>query len=437
MGNIKVFGHPEISLWQSVVDERESAAGAHDPAAERLDLRHPLLQAATRLGEWTGSEIGAAVLPNAPPVSFPVRLETTAVHEIAHLFNHFRATVRQAWTELGAGPAAFGRLRELLLTRYDAYDPRWIEATVEYAKYYLLYQAPVPYRRNHSLDDFVLDGSTLPPRARVALLGDWGTGQPEALHLLQQIASHQPHVLLHLGDIYYSGLASEIQRAFLGPCAQVLWPAVPGCAVYSLCGNHDLYSGGRPYYDLLDQLGQPASYFCVRNDYWQLLAIDTGLHGRYVPDRPTFLEESEREWLQDKIDRAGGRRNLLFSHHQLFTAYESIGGGPVNHRLQEQLAPLLPQLTCWFWGHEHNLVVFEEYLGCRARCLGHGAIPVPYGDLSPPPRYREIPLRDVHLGANRDFYHHGYAILDLDGPKAHVAYYQESDTARPLYEEDL
>ncbi len=70
-----------------------------------------------------------------------------------------------------------------------------------------------------------------------------------------------------------------------------------------------MYAGGGRYYTVLDMLGQPASYFCLRNDEWQFIALDTGLHDSDpVARTATFLEDTEVEWLKDKVRNAGGRR---------------------------------------------------------------------------------------------------------------------------------
>jgi len=54
--------------------------------------------------------------------------------------------------------------------------------------------------------------------------------------------------------------------------------------VYTLSGNHDMYSGGMGYYPLLKRLNtadiqQPASCFCLRSgdNRWQFFALNTGL----------------------------------------------------------------------------------------------------------------------------------------------------------------
>src|SRR5579862_313846 len=44
---------------------------------------------------------------------------------------------------------------------------------------------------------------------------------------------------------------------------RILGPQAP---IFSLCENHDMYSGGGGYYWLIDKAGQGAGYFCLRND---------------------------------------------------------------------------------------------------------------------------------------------------------------------------
>lgn len=69
------------------------------------------------------------------------------------------------------------------------------------------------------------------------------------------LAAQRPDVAIHLDDIYYSGTPAECDAHFLAP----LRAAMPDTRLFSLCGNHDMYSGGTGYYGLLRQIGQPAS----------------------------------------------------------------------------------------------------------------------------------------------------------------------------------
>ena len=43
-----------------------------------------------------------------------------------------------------------------------------------------------------------------------------------------------------------------------------------------------MYSGGDGYYWLIDQIGQQSSYFCLQNNDWQFIAMDTG-HNDHNP----------------------------------------------------------------------------------------------------------------------------------------------------------
>ncbi len=129
--------------------------------------------------------------------------------------------------------------------------------------------------------------------ARLVVVGDWGTGLPRARDvaaLMQKsiaealAGGRQVHVL-HLGDVYYSGLETEDQRRFLD-----LWPvtqaqADAGVTSWSLNGNHDMYSGGFGYFGTLlgdprfrhqrSPDGKPTSFFRLRSPSWDFIGIDT------------------------------------------------------------------------------------------------------------------------------------------------------------------
>jgi 3',5'-cyclic AMP phosphodiesterase CpdA len=316
-------------------------------------------------------------------------------------------------------------------------DPRWTDTALKYYEFLAAKAAGVaknPYVNYRALSDFVIDGK-LPAKARVVLLGDWGTGQPEAKTVIAQIARKKPDVLIHMGDVYYAGTDFEMENYFYNLLPPSLSPnKIP---VYTLCGNHDMFSGGEPFYRMLGRLGQPASYFCLRNDAWQFLAADTGFYDNQPDGKtPTYLHDTEVTWLADKIENRGDRRTILLSHHQLFTAFEDICGKGVNDRLNQQVAPLLPSVDIWFWGHEHNLVVYEPYMGVLARCIGHGAFPMSPADVASSPQF-PAPATPLRLELNGDFYSHGYVIVDLDGASATISYYQDTDETTPQFTETL
>lgn len=48
--------------------------------------------------------------------------------------------------------------------------------------------------------------SVIPKGAKVAIIGDYGTGLPDSIALLKDlIIDKQVDIILHLGDVYYAG----------------------------------------------------------------------------------------------------------------------------------------------------------------------------------------------------------------------------------------
>jgi predicted phosphodiesterase len=302
---------------------------------------------------------------------------------------------------------------------------------------YLLYKAklgPNPYRKNMNIM------RNIPDQVRIGIVGDWGTGEGIAVSVLQAVQDNKIDMLIHLGDIYYAGTQTEVQHNFLQICRDILGPNMP---LYSLCGNHDMYSGGVAYYSLLDQIGQEASYFCLRNTNWQILAMDTGNRDQdplTVSTNMTSLNDSELDFHFDKFQSAGDRKTILMSHHQLFSPFGSVGQmdhdtkSAYNPNLYSVFQGFLPKVEWWFWGHEHTLAVYDPYMGVKqARCLGASAIPVfiqqqSYTVDRSLKCYQNGPAAtwNVHaqLGNNGTDYNHCFGILELSGPKATATYYE-------------
>lgn len=411
--HVKTFRHPAISLWQS-------------------SLHHVLKQ---RSGEGLGDSASHALMRDADAAAHEhaehhgLPRERREASECARLFTRLALAHFHGDTEQKA------QLESEV--RFLTCDPLWFEALVQYERALHLHSGEQFYRRHTRPDDFVL---TLPDEATVALLADWGTGMPDARGLLRQVASFSPDVILHLGDIYYSGTPHEVRSHFLDLFEQVFGAHRP--QLFALSGNHDRYSGGEGYRQLLEAIGQPASYFCLRNGYWQLIAMDTGLHDanpRALSHTMTRLETSEAAWLIDKIQRAERRGTVLFSHHPLFS-HVSVGrdeqGRPLstNPHLHGSLASILDDVSLWLWGHEHDLLLFEPYAGLkRGRCIGAGAVPLlvserpkPVPELVPGPGEAEPPrtIDGVRLGNDGEVQNHAYAILRLEGPRLTVRYQQ-------------
>ena len=437
MAGLAQFRHPDLSLFQSAVDEvlalKASAArpagAAGQAAIARPDPGHSVVQQATAEATVVDNARKAGVAPPGPPPA-PTQAATSDLGDQIRYCASLARNYAVAKVEGRIDDA--NRYQALLSARMGDCDPGWAEASLKYEEF-LLSKGTIPYRVYKSMGDFVIDGK-LPDNARVAFVGDWGTGLDTAKNVLAQIARKKPDVVIHMGDVYYSGTDFEMQNYFYN-----IWKAsfdLSKIPTYTLCGNHDMFCGGVPYYKLIDQLGQPASYFCLRNDNWQFVAMDTGLHdSKPEGGDPTYLEDTEVAWVADKLQNRGNRRTVLLSHHQLFAAYEDICGKSVNDHLNQQLSALLPGVDMWLWGHEHNLVIYQTCMGVLARCIGHGAFPVGLQEIPATPKFADVPTVSVRLGNDGTFYNHGYVIMDLAGSSARLAYYQDNDETTPQFTE--
>ena len=392
-------------------------------------------------------------------------LEAGAEHEVlAHLSKHFSEEAQAAvveggpWERLEAHIRnAVSRFEASLLARLGARrfgnrDPLWVEAATIYAQYWAESGGKIRYRDwkadGNADPDYGVIGYRLPADARVAVLGDWGTGMDDAEALLRQVMQeHKPTAVIHLGDVYYAGTRDECQSNFIDIFERAFkdFGRVP---VYTIPGNHDYYAFGLGFYDLIDRMNaagdpswrQQASYFCLRtaDDAWQFLGMDTGqddgdpLHKKGAPS----LRDSEVEWLGDKIDRFPGR-TVLLSHHQVFSSHGTVDEGApkpyLNQHLLDAFRGRLDKVAAWFWGHEHNLALYEDGLmGVRkGRLVGSSAFESELDDNPNTVKYAEVPFQlfgagPVHAGKVGEFFNHSYAVIDLHGPSgaAAVEYYQ-------------
>jgi hypothetical protein len=265
------------------------------------------------------------------------------------------------------------------------------------------------------------DGLATSKPIRVSIAGDWGTGTLEAHDIAEHMKAVNPHYTIHLGDIYYVGDPEEVNENCLGkagpyePIRPVTWPH-GSMGSFAMNGNHEMYANGNAYFDMFlptlgipgseegKQFGQKASFFCLQNKFWRIIALDTGYNSlgfpilehipgiRKIPGiGPTCrLPGQMIEWLRDQVKPEGDNRGIvLLTHHQYFSAFEE--GYPLPAR---QLAEFIKRPVLWFWGHEHRLAIYDKFAtggGIQAygRCLGNGGFPVDQGVRI---QHREPPL---------------------------------------------
>ncbi len=443
----RTFRDPLLSVYQSAVADLARRIDAEREAAG------PAVEAP---GEWPGVALEAAaervavrhaerIARGRSDTSFEQQesatLEAMTIGQNAEVCASLGLRYLRAKVFRDAATQAY--IRNELETGGKC-DAKWITVLEEYAEYFGPFGArpEIPYIRPAAVGPKVI---TIKSNARVGLIGDWGTD-----------------VLIHLGDIYYSGTDDECRMNFEAIVNSVLERATKDIPVYTLAGNHDMYSGGTGYYSLIKRLNkpamqQPASFFCLRSEdnSWQLLAMDTGHHDYNplsVSAALTFVDQDERDWHEARIRKFPGK-TILLSHHQLFSAFSQIGPrdvtgklNPVNPELKkayDQIRGTGKTIAAWFWGHEHNLCIYQPYHDLRCgRCLGHSAIPVfvqdkPYEvlrDLTDPPGI----IAAATLSKTQDVYAHGFMMIALAPGKATVDYFEDRNGSPvKLYSEEI
>lgn len=432
-----------LSLYQSAIGQK--VRSALDPGAAAPGLASGMIRAATQIAGL--ADQGLAVPAVAPPN-----------------FSQDAWTVARLTLELMRAQAAGNTTRVQQIEdelKDGGYDPAWAGTIAEFVGHFGPdgTRCKIPYVR--ASDD--MKPLPMSPNATVALIADWGTGTASAINLLKGVAQQKPDILIHLGDIYYSGTPFECDANFKRIVDSVFsrTGAATDIPVFTMPGNHDMYSGGEGYYGLLKTLNppamrQPASFFCLRDtaNRWQFVAMDTGLHD-YDPFKVTnvltFLEKDEEDWLTQRIEEFPGK-TILLSHHQLFSAFAQIGAPaadgtltPYNPSLDTSFARFRAaapgRIPAWFWGHEHTMTLYGPYRGLpKGRCIGHGGVPVLVGKgstelakLQDPP-----PFLNVDLGIDDHIYAHGFAVIRFkaDG-SAEASYYQDIDYSTPMFTETL
>ncbi len=262
---------------------------------------------------------------------------------------------------------------------------------------------------------------------RVAMMADWGTGLYGAPVCARSIESDPKPIdlMLHLGDVYYSGTVNEVRTRFLN-----VWPKRAGALSRACNANHEMYTGGEGYFrEMLPAFGQKASYFALQNDDWLLVGLDSAYEDH-------DLAGDQVAWLDRLIGRAGDRKVVLFSHHQPYSLLDNQGP-----KLVSKLGHLLgrKKITAWYWGHEHRCVLYDAHpaWGVIGRCIGHGGYPYFREGIGHPPLvegtvWRRLETKNLVPGAlildapNRyvtgdeeKYGANGYLTLEFDGGHLH------------------
>jgi len=249
------------------------------------------------------------------------------------------------------------------------------------------------------------------------------------------IKDFNPDWTLHLGDIYYAGLAEEVKSNCLGmPTSNskvgVFWPhgAIGSLAIM---GNHEMISRAWGFFShYLPVLGsasespsvtmknaqeevrkdgykgpmlsgQDAAYWSLESPHWRIIGLDTGYTSwtPLVNGNNASLPLQLVHWLRDVVkigDPSDKRGIILLSHHQPMSAFQKIS----THNANAQIAKLLPpgRTFIWLFGHEHRFSVYNQFtlhphdnpnlgLNFYGRCIGNGGFP---SAIEVPPKHPDV-----------------------------------------------
>ncbi|MGD1058878.1 MAG: metallophosphoesterase [Solirubrobacteraceae bacterium] len=418
-----------LSLWQSLVaDYVRSVLGDRSSTADVL--QHPMMRA-------TNVHV-AAVL--ADPQAIATEPTPGDEHQAAAYLSRLGLEKGMAMVD---GDTERVAALDLEFRRYSNIDPGFFELAIVFVDYYFKHDGQLLYndwkKQGKEQASYGVIDWKLPNDALVGIIGDWGTGLDDARELLKDLMKRGPAAIIHLGDIYYSGLASECEANFTKIIAEVFKETLPDgerIPVFTLAGNHDYYAFGYGFYPMLKSINsglprteQVASYFCLRTEdgAWQFLAMDTG-YGDASPidlidpgEVGPELHFSEKEWLCLQLEQFNGA-TVMLSHNQLFSAHDTLNTGAtpyLNTYLHTAFQPYFASdIAAWLWGHEHNFAMYQEGLFglSKGRLVGCSAYEElvsadPYGV-----KYKQVPYLDpskYQLQARGDYYDHGYAVVDL------------------------
>jgi Calcineurin-like phosphoesterase len=377
MNPIIHYEAPHLALWKSCVTE--VLAKAQNQAitnAGGIDSTHPMIHATDRY---------CCALQENQPIEKPPSScsDQQAVETYLSYLHH-----RKAHARIGKNAELEADL-DRQTKEFKFGNPLWQQMFVKYFEYYWNYPFHLggkpQYRSWQSPDGgdgdlrYAVIPWKLPSNARIAIVGDIGTGTDVAAAVLSSALRQKPLAILHLGDVYFSGTEFETNHRLVGLVKDVMQSEGYHVPFFTVPGNHEYFSGAVPYLKAIDSgllsvapnQKQSASYFCLQTEDngWQFLGLDTSYHGHYMsvpataqqaaleqlhigpifncqdPSEPHWptnhnpyfpptdttwapdmvrVREDELTWHLDKIKNFNGR-SILLSHHQLYSALDVCG----------------------------------------------------------------------------------------------------------------
>ena len=180
-----------------------------------------------------------------------------------------------------------------------------------------------------------------------AVFGDSRTSPEQSAGVGRQMAGHEPHFLLHSGDLVSNGTVYEQwEEQFFSPLGETL-AHIP---LFPVLGNHEQNS--EHFYNFFPS-GPWYSFDCGNARF---IALDTNTaSGGFEPGTEQYA------WLERTLAETSALWRVVLFHHP---PYSSGSHGPSDTQ-REALAPLLEQyqVDVIFNGHDH---IYERSFSMQA-----------------------------------------------------------------------
>lgn len=270
---------------------------------------------------------------------------------------------------------------------------------------------PPNYRGDPKSGIYQMPGENDLSEINIALLGDWGTFTRESVSLAKNVCAKKPDYTIHLGDTYFTGSDHEIDQCYNPENNNWCYGRLGSLA---LLGNHEMYSEAVNYYDPLlkkwmgiwndgnmaNRRRQDFSYFCLENEHWKIVALDTGTDSHFSlvsrikslfhPSGDLFsgntkldIKHEQLRWLQHEVfnDPDDKRGIILLTHHQPWGIFKNYGYPVPATTLAKKEFIGTEKRILWLWGHEHYFSMYgcskeDHVVKAFGRCLGHAGMPV-------------------------------------------------------------
>lgn len=318
---------------------------------------------------------------------------------------------------------------------YATYDQQWFTAflnlleTIRHGAWYFGDELP-------PIDVIPINVMDQKGELKIAILGDWGTGESDAKRVMKMIQAQKPDYVIHLGDVYYSGtpdVKGTNGTIYFNPGEETknlldIWPKEFAGRSFTMNSNHEMYSGANGLIDALKKAGSPfrsqdgQTCFLLRFGGWNLLGLDSAYMSKsYTAFMDGDIGESnqaQRVWIKNlQLDP---NKTIVFTHHNGFE-FDGSGGTLLWNQVVDTLGG---DPYAWYWGHVHNGLVYKQPISIPpakgipgfttrtfARCSGHAAIP--YGNASALEGNTQIAYRPTEVNRANNQLYNGFNMLTL------------------------